>query len=151
MPPQGKRIMSQILEVHRVGADVPATAWYDAEALWTADRDVTIIGSLLSIEQAGTNLNFAMAEISLVARHVSIPDGSATYVIDGGSGLLNIFHWGLGVVGGAGMTMSGLANVVMFPEGYGVEVDRGESVNLHNYYAIGEGHDTYGVIFYVER
>lgn len=152
MVARNKQVLSAFLETHRILGDIPVGGgWLDNEAVFTVPEDITVIGTLLCVENASLALGFHQAELSLANGHLSQGDGAATGQVNGVYGALSVVHAASVYEAGGGLSSFKASDVIMFPEGYGVDVDRHRDIALHNFYPATGGHDAYAIVFYVQR
>lgn len=157
MTVKSKRIQTKRLFYNETVDNPPQSlAVGDAAVIWTLQEDITIVGveMITEIEENGTGWDsgnlLALCDLSRVGRiHHDGVIAACRNIID---------CWEATV--GINANQVALGNntnreLVMFPEGYGVDVDDGESLYL-NCYAHNEMSNPkrfyyYATIFYTER
>lgn len=147
---KSKRVRTELIqgEVHDILA--ATGGWFNSDAVWISQGDVTVIGCSMLIEAHWTGapgagkLGETKAELSRVGK----PNQPGVIMRYG----TLVDNWAVGMTSWGFKTRD-----MFFPEGYGIDVDEGEALHLNVYILTDE--DTSpnwrgfaeAIIFYVER
>lgn len=151
--PVGKRVRTKFLGGGVHGKITLATTVESSGLVeeWVVQDDIKIIGVQVGIEfdveDAHTNTDTKIMGIVELSRAAAIEKESRILAVESQ-------HIWNGVLSVAGDLRKQIC--VTFPEGCGIEVDEGETVNLLHYgYHLGAGGNLYmyatGLVYYVER
>lgn len=149
MTTKARKVRAQVLQ--EGVANLTHATTETTSATWTPQRDVTIIGFELMC-----NAGLAAAEIAEAGGYEVVAELTQEAAVNGTTALGRV-HQSAVWEAGADQHDLDTTEVTMFPEGYGVDLDDGESINLvgsaFNSQAASDAADYYWrcIIYYVDR